>query len=518
MLKRFSVLLAFFFLALFFNSCGSNNSSTAPENSLKGNIDSPDSKDSKQDTTSTLGPTEHPKADIARIKSGKGYKIYSPNTTASKTISWAIPGTKDMFSLDMLDAINDILVSEGKDYLLQIISIEDEYYSPETYKKIINDYERENGPVDILNDYSGMIQLDVGEYIKEDYYENLDSYLENDENKAFYNSFDRNEWIAASVNGENYLVPTHSGLEPENIMYFYFNKDLLSDISGFKGTLGEVIELYELYGDGKTIVIDVLNYMNSLMGKEFWNGLIFDSSENIFKDTLKDQSVTANITKLCSLKIRSDINKVDMNDVFMVLTIRDEKLDTDNFLKFELPINDRWDKKMLYCNGIRKISEKKDEAFDFIKTVYLNSSIADILIYGAPIYDFDYEDDKVVLKKDISEDLSYMMRQLVFGTYYFSKPLKDETPDRKTQYENIVKNKKDNKVLGFFPDLSKEETELLAVYSNFINYNYMMNFDGNEPTDAVPENTLGITNSAELSRRIEPLIERLNTEVINYLK
>ncbi len=221
MLKRFSVLLVFFFLALFFNSCGSNNSSTAPENSLNGNIDSSDSKDSKQDKTSTLWPTEHPKADIARIKSGKGYKIYSPNTTASKTISWAIPGTKDMFSLDMLDAINDILVSEGKDYLLQIISIEDEYYSPETYKKIINDYERENGPVDILNDYSGMIQLDVGEYIKEDYYENLDSYLENDENKAFYKSFDRNEWIAASVNGKNYLVPTHSGLEPENIMYFF---------------------------------------------------------------------------------------------------------------------------------------------------------------------------------------------------------------------------------------------------------------------------------------------------------
>lgn len=172
------------------------------------------------------------------------------NSSDLTVIKWGVEGFSH--ENDSLDKLNERLAADG--LRIELVGLEndtdftysqiaDGSYSYVTFSKLIEDYEKENGSLDIVTYGSDNVRKTgaVNIFIESGYFRELSA-----EDKAAFTDIPDICWEAAKVNGKHYTVPTLSfGFGKDLGLSYHFNTKYISadKLQNFNCTFAELEDI-----------------------------------------------------------------------------------------------------------------------------------------------------------------------------------------------------------------------------------------------------------------------------------
>ncbi|MDE7360303.1 MAG: ABC transporter substrate-binding protein [Oscillospiraceae bacterium] len=154
-------------------------------------------------------------------------------------IKWGVDGFSH--EKESLDKLNERLAADG--LRIEFVELDKDFDTDMTFSKLVEDYENENGSLDILT-YGGDWVHKIGAvniFIESGYFRELSA-----EDKAAFTDIPDICWDAAKVNGKHYTVPALSfGFDKDLGLCFHFNTKYISadKLENFGCTFAELEDI-----------------------------------------------------------------------------------------------------------------------------------------------------------------------------------------------------------------------------------------------------------------------------------
>lgn len=154
-------------------------------------------------------------------------------------IKWGVDGFSH--ENESLDKLNERLAADG--LLIELVELDKDYDMDMTFSKLVEDYEKENGSLDIVTYGSDWINKigAVNTFFESGYFRELSA-----EDKSAFTDIPDICWEAAKVNGKHYSVPALSfGFDKDLGLNFHFNTKYISadKLQNFNCTFAELEDI-----------------------------------------------------------------------------------------------------------------------------------------------------------------------------------------------------------------------------------------------------------------------------------
>lgn len=444
------------------------------------------------------------------------------------------------------NAINAALVKKGYDFVILFQQIKEV-----TYENTINTMIADANAPDLICAGIGEAGKLQGTYraIKNEWFENLSTYLNSNEGKVLKESYPENMWKSFEVNGNIYGV---NGMLPIVTDYVYYvNKDIadkyqisLDELKELKPMeLGKILEkVYqgEKAEDFATYVYEDNNYSENY-------STIFDPYNNTCNPIVIDN-------RLVSLKAVNLFCEQDQIDYFLAMTEYKKKgylpIENENINKKEkqdkeskgnffimqgsnnlfgdkgrneiINIKNRYPKAcdieiVSYATGniskqgnsitgICRYSEKKDMAFLALCAVFTDPEISDLFLYGMEGVDYTLKEGKAI---PIGDNSFHWYISLYFGNPIISTPTLYEPMNKKEiAFDKINRmNAPDN--LGKYMELIDISDVMNRINNIAVEYQGLFSGDFNDV-----ETTLLELNHKLEEANIQYIVDEINRRMI----
>lgn len=154
-------------------------------------------------------------------------------------IKWGVGGFSH--EEESLDKLNERLAAEERNMRVELVELDMD--TEMTFSKLVEDYEKENGSLDIVTYGSDWIYKigAVNTFFESGYFRELST-----EDMAAFTDIPDICWDAAKVNGKHYSVPALSfGFGENTGLYYHFNTKYISEdkLRDFNGTAAELEDI-----------------------------------------------------------------------------------------------------------------------------------------------------------------------------------------------------------------------------------------------------------------------------------
>lgn len=404
------------------------------------------------------------------------------------------------------DELNKYLASNGCDYVVYFMERTQE--DMVLVKPTLNAEQRaaKHERLQQLLDKADIVPVERDYFyrlVKEDRIEPWDDYLATDNGKVLRGSLPENNWISADINGIIYGVNGRADYVNGPPSYIV-NKDLMRKYNLTEEDLDKPI--YELgdiitrIAEGEknrqnfcTIAVNSINYIN-LHGIS--SSYIGTSALTLSTDPAKDVIITLEDPKylkwlraiyhytkqghvgyadnrldsfFLQVNTYACLPFINPNYGFYYNSDGDLAGDTD---VAEIILNKYYNGSISYqlngfnCNVISKASQKKIQAFDFLKRVYTDPYLTNLLLYGIENRNYRLTDGKVDWPIVNINDSCIGNAYLAYPRYFEYQDKKERYKDLQSTYPYIYND--------FYFDYEKVEEELSAVNSTMNKVNEIL--------------------------------------------
>lgn len=439
------------------------------------------------------------------------------------TVKWAVPDVYSV-SADTLKHINKFLEEKELDFEIQFIPLDFN-----NYMQACLDYENKNGPLDIVSVGLSDSQSIRGKLLNDGYCASINVFLT--DNPEIKSLFSEDQWKSGSLEGVYYLFPSWPNY---NKLRYAFNDSDVSDadLKDFSGTVQQMVELWSRATKEKPIFIDV--EIERLLPFDLVAGVAISHETGQAVNVFSEEGYGELIRYLNSLYVSRR------------LALPSPEGAQDNHYSYTAYItaNAKWKPPKGYLLreskpyvvsrlvgvGVRSASANLEKVFSFLKLLYSDAELANLLIYGEQ--DVDYKVvDGYAFKPDGTPADSFI-NELCLGASIYKGVLPSKSIGwGETRPQNlgpnpvkyIEENTLPSPILGFYPDVSGYEEQvamLERIVIQFMNQTPVWQVVPGEDNNVLPnmgiEDAMAFINNKMKEADIDEWLVEVNRQLEEY--
>lgn len=420
------------------------------------------------------------------------------------TIVWAIRGDAEIKEQNVKKT-NDLLQKKGYDMAIRFLelNVDEEYKNPEVYhnalKKAIEDGKVDLAYCDyIYNSASENLEYclqksvapgEMAQFLKNGLFMPLNEWLQSSAGKMVYNLYDKDVWIGASIQENNYIFPDETANQVYNASVG-FEKNHVSDtsIDTWDGSWSGLWKLMQQIKLGKDefmmLGTPCLDGFEEITGKKQYqieDNLVFNIHTGEIQQPFALNEFYEYLKFLHQCYQKGYLNSEDKMDASnwseeKELSVRNR----DYAIAFQISCNtdDKHKEKAFAITGtigsgtaVVAGSKNKEKALELIKVLRTDDEIANTLVWGEENKNRILEDDGYVQDsfKDMDNDKSVLgLGDGIFQSRDKAELALDMRKYRQQCEQSSFRTKSD--ILGFWADYSDLENEMITYQNTLEKY------------------------------------------------